>query len=532
MADIKDWSITASGNADASPSGAQSGWQGKDVGPWARETMAAVARLNADPGWTNFTFDGIPPSDTIKSVSYASGNTIRLQLPSGSWPSNTAAKFFPAGRLIRIEQSGGNPHVYGFVSSSTSTAANLDVTIAPIGMASIPTGSTYVNNGIEFYVGMENYSSTETPYQMLGVSAFGGYGTTTERDAKYNASNLDTYPDGITWCNTTLDTLQVLHGISWKDIAPLYDAWTDGGATLKIAPTGAAASLNVGADLYSQSTGYGSLKFFTKNSTTSAYDQRGSIISSSDGNYVLMEAPREDEDGVLGTFSRVICYGANHPTEAGKLWFTSYENDGNGSPVILENKNLTPGELDAGTLGGSNLAAVTEASYSQQTRWNPANTGVSTGQDAGNYVSLGRYAFPQGVIDSQTGAASGTLSCSIEIRLDGTQSPYTTWNDAYSQYGKLNVYIGPDYGDANTSITGFPLTSPTINLTPVQSGGTGTPYRLVGTVTGLSPSPTMGMAISVKRTGGANNSTYFRISKESLGYKTSVTFAYDKTFTS
>ena len=71
MADVKTWSKSAGDNADASPDGAPTGWVGADVGKWGRETMAAVARWNADPSWTNYCLEGIEPVGINKDIVYA-----------------------------------------------------------------------------------------------------------------------------------------------------------------------------------------------------------------------------------------------------------------------------------------------------------------------------------------------------------------------------------------------------------------------------------------------------------------------------
>ena len=117
MADVKDWGIAAASNSVASPDGAQTGWLGADVGPWGRETMAAVARWNKEPSWTNFTREGIEPAGVNKSITRAGSptNRINLTLQAGSWAGSTGAKYFPPGRLIRFDRGNANPFVYCFV---------------------------------------------------------------------------------------------------------------------------------------------------------------------------------------------------------------------------------------------------------------------------------------------------------------------------------------------------------------------------------------------------------------------------------
>lgn len=237
MSDVKDWSSTNSNNNQSSPNGAQTNWTGADLGPWARETMAAVHRYYSDPAWV------APLVDEATSATNPS-NTATFTVASTS----TLVSHFPTGRLMRIETAGGQ--VLAFVVSHTFSSGTNTITASQ----TIPNGALALS-GIEFWAGQTG--DTLGSPQAVGAMSFGGSGTASARNTKYGSSATN-LPDGIFWNNTDTNTLEMTDSGAWVPIASVGPGrgWEDvdgaqGPRTLRItslnnnAPT---LALKVGSD--------------------------------------------------------------------------------------------------------------------------------------------------------------------------------------------------------------------------------------------------------------------------------------------
>ena len=229
MADLGDWGVVASDNNITSPDGAQTGWVGADVGPWARESMAAVARWYADPAWVNPMKFALDPTGN-KTIARSTDTSIVVS-SSSNW-GTTTVDTFQVGRLIRVQRTTGE-WVYGFiVSRSTSTTA-LTVELSLMGTAVITSGWLFSDNALEFYSALTE-TTTNEPEQAMSPIGFGGVGTTAERNARVpSALNA---PTGLLWVNTTDDLIQVVSGTlgarTWKSVAPLASVFADAGASI------------------------------------------------------------------------------------------------------------------------------------------------------------------------------------------------------------------------------------------------------------------------------------------------------------
>jgi len=237
MSDVKDWSSTNSNNNQSSPNGAQTNWTGADLGPWARETMAAVHRYYSDPAWV------APLVDEATSATNPA-DTATFTVASTS----TLASHFPTGRLMRIETAGGQ--VLAFVVSHTFSSGTNTITASQ----TIPNGALALS-GIEFWAG--HTGDTSLSPQAVGAMSFGGSGTDSARNTKYGSSATN-LPDGIFWNNTDTNTLEMTDSGAWVPIAAVGPGrgWEDvegtqGPQTLRISalnndtPT---LALKVGAD--------------------------------------------------------------------------------------------------------------------------------------------------------------------------------------------------------------------------------------------------------------------------------------------
>lgn len=326
MADLKEWGTTASGNDVASPAGANTGWTGSQVGPWARETMAAVARWYNDPTWFN-PLKELAPSGN-KTV--ASASTSSIAITAGSNWSGTDA--FSTGRLIRLIPSGGTgAHVYAFIVSKSATNTILTVNLAVIGDTALTHPTTFSPNGIEFYGGQD---TTTTAYheQALGAVAFSGAGTTTERDSRF--PDVTSVPEGILWANTTDNLLQIVVGSAgsrtWRGIAPLTSAWSGAGGNLDVESTTTHALLSVDSP-----TNYNSAVRLQENNT-----KRSRFVYDSNSNQTVIEGG--DSASYMGQI-RI-------KDSDGKLEYRRWDNGAAQTAV-----SLTPGAgngLDADTVDG------------------------------------------------------------------------------------------------------------------------------------------------------------------------------------
>ena len=327
MADMKDWGVTASDNNVASPDGAQTGWVGADAGPWARESMAAVARWHADPSWVNFMRYGLTPTGN-KTVSRSGDLQVEIAA-TGSWASATTDVFSP-GRLIRLKETGGDYH-YGFITASSIATTVLTVDLAMLGEAIIPNPTTFDTNGVEFYIGYDTVDTTTAGpriLQALSAMSFGGSGTETERNTKFpSAANM---PQGILWANDTSGHLEMIAGSAgsraWITIAPLYSIWSDSGGDLT---------------LISSAQSKVTINSATSN-PSAVILQENSVVKS---RYLYEPAAGRSvfEGGdTTGTAGRVYIYDSD-----GKAYYQAYSG---GTPGTLQ--NMTPGEIDAGSVGG------------------------------------------------------------------------------------------------------------------------------------------------------------------------------------
>tara|TARA_R110002074_G_scaffold1266_6_gene7652 strand:+ start:1072 stop:2781 length:1710 start_codon:yes stop_codon:yes gene_type:complete len=367
MADVKDWGIAATSNSVASPDGAQQGWLGADVGPWGRETMAAVARWNKDPSWTNFTQQGIEPAGTNKAVTVAGSpvNRINLTLASGTWASGTGAKYFPPGRLIRFDRGNANPFVYCFVVGTSTTSSVLSVDVAPIGIATVPAAG-YVQNGVEFYSAMES-ADTQRNLTPLSAMAFGGHGTTAERNAKFAGTQLDRYPQGMSWFNTEDDMFQVLDGGAWLNLAPLRNNWSFGGSILEVGsdavPPGNPNGVQVQMKFPQGDTAAISMWEFAADQSLINRGNLGTATSAGMG-AVYLRAPTDGSTSAAAdksTYCQTILYGENSiAANAGHMMFQKFDWDDPTSAYVntLGLQDMTPGFVDAGFLGGQTLSQI------------------------------------------------------------------------------------------------------------------------------------------------------------------------------
>jgi len=219
MSNVSKWSTTASNNQDVSPAGAQSGWTGSDVGPWARETMGGVARWYQDALWTALLFDGVGTKNSTKNASIDATLHLLVNALGGSDPT----EHFPQGRLIKVIDSGGATHP-GFIVStlwnSGTLGGQIDATVK--WLTAGPTVGVVSEDDVLFAVTGESansghYSkSTEAlGGQLIGPTILSGGGTAAIRDLKFPVvANL---PDGILWYNTTTDLLEASSGGAWVD---------------------------------------------------------------------------------------------------------------------------------------------------------------------------------------------------------------------------------------------------------------------------------------------------------------------------
>ena len=487
MSDVKDWGIAAASNSVASPDGAQTGWLGADVGPWGRETMAAVARWNKDPSWTNFTREGIEPVGTNKAITVAGSpvNRINLTLASGSWAGSTAAKYFSPGRLIRFDRGNANPFVYCFVVGTSIVSSVLSVDVAPIGIATVP-GSGYVTNGVEFYSAMES-TDTQRNLTPLSAMAFGGYGTTAERDVKFASTQLSRYPQGMSWFNTTDDMFQVLDGGAWLNLAPLRNNWAFGGSILEVGsdavPPGNTNGVQVQMKFPQGDAAAVSMWELAADQSLINRGNLGTATSAGMG-AVYLRAPTEGEtsaDADKSTYCQTVLYGENSiSANAGHMFFQKFDWDGTSYNNTLGLQDMTPGFVEAGSLKNQDLGTVT----AKELYWSPSTAiGPSTGMLGVNpitYGSLGRFQIPEQMLARVADASAGELFIEFDLCLQGNYVSGTTgWQDVGpSEMPEVLFWIGENYGLSGTTIAGYPAPG----TTPLASLVTGYINRQDGTV--------------------------------------------------
>ena len=209
MADISTWSKVASNNAETSPDGAQAGWTGSQVGPWARETMAAMRRFYDAQEWSSILEDEAPRGD--KTVTYASASTFTIGSVSNGADSAgyTLTDKLPAGQRIRLRQAGGTSVDY-FITSTNLVSTTLTVTVSGNAVANVG----YAANGMDVFM---------TGMTVLSPSTWGGAGNSTARDAQFTAVPAT----GTTWYDTDTNALQVSDGTAWVDPLLFREAGVD-----------------------------------------------------------------------------------------------------------------------------------------------------------------------------------------------------------------------------------------------------------------------------------------------------------------
>ena len=228
-------------------------------------------------------------------------------------------------------------------------------------MATIPTDNLYAQNGIEFYVGMEDYDATNTPHQMVGASSFSGAGTTAERDARFpSVANM---PEGICWANAGDNLFQIVTGAAgaraWQNIASI-GAWANKGSRLTL--DGRKNDSGGTLDFYSDSdttagSPASSVRFYEVDATVdpAVHVEAGKISATSIR--TTFDGPEFTTEETDKYFGRIEIVGNNGAADTrGKLRYTRFVGAAGGPTGT--SVSLTPGELDAGTLGGLDLAGV------------------------------------------------------------------------------------------------------------------------------------------------------------------------------
>lgn len=213
MSKLSEWSQSAPLNKNVSPDGAQDGWTGGEVGPWARETMASVASWYNDPLWVSILHD-MGGQDTAKTVAVdASGDVV-----ISSFASDPSTEF-PPGRLIGVVDNIGAMHP-GFVKATGTgfSASNMTVAVHWLTLSgpaaatlSDPDNFMFASTGES---GGSGSHSGVAGVQLLGPAMVSGGGDAAVRDLKFPAvANL---PDGIFWYNTDDSCFEVVVSGAWS----------------------------------------------------------------------------------------------------------------------------------------------------------------------------------------------------------------------------------------------------------------------------------------------------------------------------
>lgn len=541
MADLKDWSTNDSDNgALSAPDGANSGWTGSQVGPWARRTMSTVAEWYKDPAWVN-------PMENIsdlgdKTVVRTGDNTVRVSSNTGGSIATSATDYFPVGRMIRLTVQGGSTKIHAFVISATVSGATpaLNLTLALLNQSTIAGGTNFVNNGIEVYGG-QSAETTANDLQALGSVAFSGIGTTTERDSRFPMS-LTNYPDGLLWFDTTTDLMQVKRSASWLDFATFDDRLDDKGRVLRVEANDISATGDASLYLLSKRGSTAQLRGYERNSADTEWDTRGIIYFDNGGEALIMEGPRKDDDGNLDTFNRIYLYGAGADAiggsadRRGKLWYTrigwTTNAEGEDVTTTLQSSNFTPGELDAGTLNDLTANEIVERSlHTNAYQWDmsggshPAGDGSSASHfvlhSTGTAVELARFAFPSDLIEEigigNTVKIDFNFAISGFSNVNGNTNPSVESDTNANHQVALKVYVGENYGSSSQSISGFPLgTNETIRLRahPTTSNGRDVWATFDGTETQtgeITVTANLGFAVAVYSDNGQNWNYYSRV---------------------
>lgn len=316
MGELSEWGTTAAGNNVTSPDGAQTGWVGADVGPWGRETMAAIARWYGEPAWVNPIENGLDPTGT-KSITRSGATQIQVTAPT-DWGATTVEKF-AVDRLIRFQQTTGVWH-YAFITARTTSTVTLTLTLSLIGTATLDAGWSFNDNALEFFSPLTQINGNEAVQPMSPI-AFGGVGNTTARDAY--VPDVTNGVVGMVWINTQTSMVQVIAGSggfrSWRDVAPLASVWSGAGGSLSLSSAGGSTvSLN-------SITGSSSELILLENSV-----QMAKVGYDASGNRLLLEG-----GDTAATAGQVYVKDTD-----GKLYYRNYSGG-----VAGDELNLTPKEL-------------------------------------------------------------------------------------------------------------------------------------------------------------------------------------------
>jgi len=208
MADIDQWSKTAASNSSVSPDGAQTGWSGSSVGPWARETMASVRRWFDAPDWISFLKD--EPTTGDKTVAYAGASSFTI---SGVTDVADSAGYsltdkLPVNQKIRLITAGGAITEH-FITSTNLVSTTLTVNVS----GNDVTNTSYAANGMEVFM---------TGKTVLAPMAWGGSGTTTVRDTTFGSQP----PAGVMWYDTDNNVTTISDGSAWGSMSGVVNSLT------------------------------------------------------------------------------------------------------------------------------------------------------------------------------------------------------------------------------------------------------------------------------------------------------------------
>jgi len=423
MSDVSKWGKSSALNKDTSPDGAQDGWTGSAVGPWARETMAGVARWYADTAFTSPLFD-MDSTNVDKTVGI-SGTDITI-----TGFTSDASNHFPEGRLLKITDSGGSTAV-GFIASSSYAGTTMSVTMDYI-TAPPGSGATDVDN-VQFAVmgedtGSGNFAKATNALggQLIGPTVLSGGGTTAMRDAKF--ATVATTPDGILWYNTTTDTLEVTASGAW---IPSNHIYYDPGNTRLVLENG---------DWTSGSGVHGRIyiddadgKLYHQTRTNGADDAALSLTPGS-GEGMTSEFAEK-----INTFSGPSHYSDHTSLLLSSVSHTTYPSytHGRGAYPLLVTLRLHCNVADSGSLGSASfsvgdvipamVAYRQEGSYATSLglRWELRDTNTITIIGGGDTA----VANPGGIPENETMAFPDPRGYDGMIRL--TPSKWQLWLDAW-----------------------------------------------------------------------------------------------------
>ena len=535
MADISDWSGTASNNSVASPDGAATGWVGADVGPWARETMAAIQRWYKDPSWVNPTNDISPAG--LKTITRLNDKSVRISAASNF--STAELTHFPKGRLIRLILTGGSTKIFCIVDTATLNNGDIDLVVALLGQNIIPSGTTFASNGLEFY-GPQESITTANDWQPLGATAWSGAGTTSERNARFGTATFSELPAGILWFNTSTNFIEALGpdhdnpgSQRWHNIAPFDAKWSSDGASLRVEATTETNNSNARLDLITQDGGSVAVVGLSrrKQNDPTGTESLGFLQGSS--SYLIVHAPGILNAGDVG--GRLVMYTGDPAASSlsGNIYWQQGTgvDDGNGNVTTqYAFKNMTPGLVDAGTLNLLDSdTIISRAVNIDNWHWrmsgaaHPAGDGTTTASfvqlqgNGGNRVELARFAFPEALIDEL--GIGNTYDLRFEFALSGFSGANGNTNPANQSYTnaadqiQISAYAGSNYGDPAQSISGFPSTGGTqFNRYTNEAGNGLADWSLNNADTSIRVTITANTGIALAaQTSGPSNTFYVRI---------------------